>query len=203
MVNRITAVETGLTIGLDLGDRRSQVCVTDSAGEVRQRAELSTSRTALEKYFGPLPPSVVALEVGTHSPWVSRLLSSLGHRVLVANPRRVRLIYQSQSKCDRVDAESLARLARVDPRLLSPIQHRSPQRQMHLAQLRARDALVKTRTSLVNHVRGSVKAVGGRLPKCSTSSFSNKVGAHLPEELAGALKGVLTLIAGLTDEIRQ
>lgn len=203
MKNRITAVETGLTVGLDLGDRRSQVCVTDAVGEVRQRVELSTSRTALEKYFGSLPPSVVVLEVGTHSPWVSRMLSSLGHRVLVANPRRVRLIYQNQSKCDRVDAESLARLARVDPRLLSPIQHRSPQRQMHLAHLRARDALVKTRTSLVNHVRGSVKAVGGRLPKCSASSFSKKAGAHLPEELAAVLKGVLTLIGVLSEEIRQ
>jgi len=175
----------------------------DSAGDIRQRVELTTCRTALERHFGPLPPSVVVLEVGTHSPWVSRLLTSLGHRVLVANPRRVRLIYQSQSKSDRLDAESLARLGRLDPRLLYPIQHRSQQRQLHLAHLRARDALVKARVSLVNHVRGSVKAVGGRLPKCSVRAFSNKVGAHLPEELAPALQGVLTLIDRMTEEIRQ
>ena len=63
----------------------------------------------------------IAIETGTHSPWVSRLLESFGHEVLVANARKVRLVYGGDRKSDKLDAQKLARLARFDPRLLSPI----------------------------------------------------------------------------------
>jgi transposase len=99
------------------------------------------------------------MEVGTHSPWVSRLLTALGHEVVVANPRRVRLIAESDHKHDRADAEQLARLGRLDPQLLSPIQHRGIEAQEDLALLRSRDSLVAARTTLINHVRGVVKSV--------------------------------------------
>jgi transposase len=204
MKKRITRTATGLTIGVDLGDKRSEVCGLDQAGgDVLLRDNVPTSQAGLEKLFGSLPSSLVVLEVGTHSPWVSRLLTSLGHQVLVANARRVRLVYQNPSKSDRIDAESLARLARVDPKLLCPVQHRDENQQAHLAILRSRDALVRVRTQLVNHVRGSAKALGTRLSKCTVEVFPDKVGGQLPEELGVALNGVLQIITGLTKQIRQ
>ena len=122
--------------------------------------------------------------------------------MLVADPRKLRLIYQNDKKSDRVDAESLARLARVDPHLLAPIHRRSAETQRDLAALRARSALVRARTQLVNHLRGAVKAFGGRLPKCSTPSFHTRAVAHLPAELATALEPLLRMLAELTTELR-
>jgi transposase len=142
------------------------------------------------------------LEVGTHSPWLSRLLADLGHEVIVANPRQVRLIAESDRKRDRADAELLARLGRLDPDLLRPIRHRGPQAQQDLALLRARDTLVRARTNLVNHVRGAVKALGGRLPACAAASFHRKAEGHLPQALQEALLPLLATIAELTGRIR-
>lgn len=203
MKKRTTRLSTGLTIGLDLGDRRSEVCGLDKDGKILLRDNVTTTEAGLKRLFGSLQPSLVVLEVGMHSPWVSRLLNSLGHQVLVANARRLRLIYQNPKKSDRVDAESLARLARVDPKLLHPVQHRGESQQLDLAILRSRDALVRARTQLINHVRGSAKAVGTRLTKCSTATFAAKVGAQLPEQLTTALGGVLEIIAALSQQIRQ
>jgi transposase len=156
-----------LTIGLDLGDRFTQLCALDARGQIRDTRRLRTTPAALERHFAGLPRCRIVLEVGTHSPWVSRLLERVGHEVLVANARQLRLIYGSDCKSDRVDAETLARLSRLDPALLKPIRHRGAPAQADLAQLRARDALVRTRTLLINHVRGAVKAWGGRPPASS------------------------------------
>jgi transposase len=142
------------------------------------------------------------MEVGTHSPWVSRLLEETGHEVLVANPRRLKLIYGETDKSDGLDAQHLARVGRMDPKLLSAVQHRGAEAQADLALLRSRDALVRTRAQLVNHVRGSVKSVGARLPKCSTPSFARKAAPHLPERLRPALEPVLAAIVDLSDKIR-
>ncbi|MBA3559266.1 MAG: transposase [Gemmatimonadaceae bacterium] len=132
----------------------------------------------------------IVIEAGTHSPWISRLLADRGHEVIVANARRVRLIYESDSKNDRGDAVELAGLGRLDPALLSPIQHRGEAAQRDLALIRARDALVRRRTLLVNHVRGAVKSVGGRLPSCSTHSFVRQVREAIPEAVQEALAPV-------------
>src|ERR1019366_4538901 len=121
---RRMAAEQRLTVGLDLGDRSSRYCILDEAGEKANEDQLPTTKTGLDSLFGKMPPCRMALEVGTHSPWVSRHLKAMGHEVIVANPRKVKLITQSVKKNDRMDAEQLARLARVDPQLLSPIQHR-------------------------------------------------------------------------------
>ena len=136
---RRMAAQQRLTVGLDLGDRSSRYCVLDEAGAKASEGELPTSKTGLDSMFAKMGSCRIALEVGTHSPWVSRHLASLGHEVIVANPRKVRLITQSVKKNDRMDAEQLARLARVDPRLLSPIRHRGPEAQADLAVIRARD----------------------------------------------------------------
>ena len=114
-----------LTIGLDLGDRFSWYCVLDEAGEVVLEQKVATTPKAMKEVFGAMPRSRMALETGTHSPWVSRLLSELGHEVIVAHARNVRLIGESRKKDDRLDARTLARLVRIDPQLLAPVKHRS------------------------------------------------------------------------------
>ncbi|WP_353072031.1 IS110 family transposase [Tunturiibacter gelidoferens] len=142
-----------LTVGLDLGDRSSFYCVLDEAGEVLMEQRLSTTPNAIKEIFGAMPRSRIALETGTHSPWVSRLLSELGHEAIVAHARSVRLIGESRRKDDRIDARTLARLVRIDPQLLCPVKHRSAEAQADLTVIRAA-ALVRTRTMLVNAARG-------------------------------------------------
>jgi transposase len=192
-----------LTIGLDLGDKHSHLCVLDESGECVEQARLTMTPQALSKRFEGCAPCRVALEVGTHSPWVSRVLEACGHEVLVANARKLRFITRSENKEDRLDAEMLARVARMDPRLLYPIQHRSRQAQQDLALLRSRDALVRSRTSLVTHVRGSVKSFGARLRSCSARSFHKQAPSQIPDELRPALRPILETIGVLTRRIQR
>src|SRR5580658_8526827 len=157
-----------LTIGLDLGDRWSFYCVMDEAGQVILEQKLPTTPEAMKQTFGKIPRSLIALETGTHSPWVSRLLTELGHEAIVAHAQKVQLITRSSRKDDRHDARTLARLARIDPQLLGPVRHRSAQAQIHLSVIRARAELVKARTALINAARGLAKSHGQRLPQCGT-----------------------------------
>jgi len=191
-----------MTVGLDVSDRYSYLCVLDAAGEVVEEGRIPTTPAAIQRRFPSAERMRIVLETGTHSPWISRGLEELGHEVLVANARRLRLIAEHDAKSDRVDAETLARLGRADPRLLAPIRHRAEGTQANLAVVRARDALVRVRTLLVNHVRGAVKSVGGRLPKCSTHSFPRQVGAAIPDELRPALGAILATIEQVSREIR-
>jgi transposase len=145
----------------------------------------------------------VVMEAGTHSPWVSRLLEACGHEVVVANPRKVQLITKNVKKRDAVDAELLARLGRVDVELLSPVKHRCAEAQQDLAVIRSRDAVVRTRSQLIHHVRGAVKAVGGRIGSCSAPGFARRAAEQMPAELKPALGPVLEVVAQLTRQIRQ
>jgi transposase len=190
-----------LTVGMDLGDRSSRYCVLDEQGDVVKEDKVPTTEKGLAEVFGSLPPSRVAIEVGTHSPWVSRLLNKLGHEVIVANARRVRLITASSRKDDRLDAKTLARLARIDPELLSPIQHRSAQAQAHLTVIRARAALVEARTLLINAARGLVKSYGERLARCGSGKVGEQLGARLSPELRGALQPLLAEVQALSERI--
>lgn len=193
-----------MTAGLDLGDRYSHLCLLDTeSGEVIEEGRLRTTPETLQRRFSGCRPMRVAIEAGTHSPWVSRLLEECDHQVLVANPRKTRLIYGSKHKTDKLDAENLARLARLDPKLLYPLEHRGENAQAHLAILRSREVLVGTRTQLINHVRGVVKAFGHRLPKCSAPSFHKKVPEHVPKELLPALGPLLGTIEELSARIRD
>jgi transposase len=148
------------------------------------------------------PPLRVVLEVGTHSPWISRLLRSWGHEVVVANPHRLRLIAQSVRKNDRADAETLARVGRLDVDLLHPVHHRGEQAQMDLGVLQSRAALVGIRTGLVNDVRARVKSAGGRLSACSPEAFPKLALPGIPPALLPALGPLLTVITDLTGQIR-
>ena len=189
------------TIGIDLGDKSSRVCVLGADGKIVEEASVKTSLDALRRAFTGRPPCRVIIETGTHSPWVSRLLSDLGHEVVVANARRVDLITRSQRKTDRGDAEWLARLGRVDPDLLSPIHHRGERAQADRSLIKARDVLVATRTQLINHARGTVKAFGQRLPRCGLVCFAKKAADHIPEPLRPALMPMLELIAAVHRQI--
>lgn len=190
-----------VTTGLDVSDRFSSFCMLGSDGEVETQGRVRTTKEALRSHFEG-PRQRVVLEVGPQSPWISRLLEALGHEVIVANARMVALIHNNPRKRDPVDAENLARLGRADPKLLSPIQHRSQEAQVHLGILRTREAMVRARTALVNHVRGAVKSLGGRIPKCSTNSFSTKAWEHLPDSLRPALESTLDTIGHLSKQIR-
>jgi len=189
-------------IGLDLGDKFSYIAILDQDAEVIEETRLPTRKSAFKRKFSSFPPCRIAMEVGAQSRWVSHLLRELGHEVVVANARKLRAIYDNPRKGDRADAEILARLARLDPNLLSPIHHRSPQAQADLAVIRSRDALVRSRTLLINHVRGIVKSFGDRLPSCSANYFATKVAPSIPEPLQPALIPILDAIASLSQQIR-
>jgi len=192
-----------LTIGLDLGDRSSHYCMLDEAGNVILERSLPTTANGIRQAFSRIPRCRMALETGTHSPWVSRQLSELGHEVIVAHARNVRLIGESSRKDDRIDARTLARLARIDPGLLGPVRHRSAQAQIHLTVIRARAALVSTRTALVNAARGLTKSYGQRLNKCGTEQMTRDRAKGLSPELREALDPLLREIESLNERIAE
>src|SRR5271169_5379643 len=195
--------EQRLTIGMDLGDRWSCYCILDEAGRILLEQKVATTPEALKQTFERIPRSLLALETGTHSPWVSRLLTELGYKVIVAHAQKVQLISKSNRKDDRHDARTLARLARIDPELLGPVRHRSAQAQIHLTVIRARAELVSVRTALVNAARGLAKSYGQRLRKCGTQQVSRELGAGLPAELREVLEPLLKEIESLNERIQE
>jgi len=192
-----------MTVGLDLSDRYTQVCVMDAEGEIVEEGRVRTGPDAIRERFAGRPRMRVALEAGAHSSWVSRLLESHGHEVYVADSRRLPLISSSVSKDDRRDAEMLARLVRSDPQLLSPIRHRPEQVQADRMTLQSRDALVQARTALINRVRGLVKPFGVKIGRTSTRCFATKARERIPEQLGEAVAPLLRMIEDLSAEIRK
>src|SRR5262252_2182817 len=192
-----------VTIGVDLGDRSSRYCMLSGDGAILREGQVPTTKAGMTATFGSLGRARIAIEVGTHSPWVSRLLGNLGHEVIVANPRQVKLITESSRKDDRSDAQTLARLARIDPQLLRPIQHRSEKAQMALMVIRVRAALISARTSLVNTARGLAKALGERLPKCDADQMGVLQGGSLPPSVLGVLEPLLKEVESLTEKIKD
>ena len=192
-----------MTVGMDLGDKTSRYCALDQQGEVMGEGGVATTRKAMTEKFGGLGRTRIAIEVGTHSPWVSRLLTSLGHEVIVANARQVRLISASTRKDDKLDARMLARLARIDPQLLRPIRHRSEKAQEHLLAIRVRATLVDARTGLVNAARGFAKASGERLPAVDADSLDVETLGALPAGLEQRLRPLLEQIESLTVKIKE
>jgi len=195
-------VPGGFTLGLDLGDRSHHVCVLDATGQIVREAALVNTRPALARLLAEFPHATVALEAGTHSPWISRFLTDCGATVLIANPRKLHAISRSERKCDRRDAQMLARLARVDPALLHPIQHGSAQAQHDLLGLKLRDALVRTRVNLINTVRFTLKSLGYPVRNPSSRSFHNTVLADVPAVCLPVVQPLLTVLAQVTAEIK-
>lgn len=192
-----------LTVGVDLGDQWSNYCILGLDGETLMEGQFRTSPQAIGEFFQGLSQSRVVIEVGTHSAWVREVIAGLCHEVLVANARRMEGSKRRRRKNDRIDAVKLARLGRVDPKSLYPIQHRSTEVREDLVLLRAREAMVESRTKLISAVRGLVKTMGGtRLPSSSTEAFSRKVAAEIPQSIRETIQPLLRLIAMLSEEIQ-
>ena len=198
----LSKVEAQEVMGLDLGDRSSRICRMDrKTGAVLEERRLSTTTASVQRYFSALPPQLVALESGTHSLWMTRLVKSLGHEVIVANPSQVRAISASLKKTDERDARFLAHLVRVDPQLLSPVEPRSEESQQAITVVRAREGLVKARTMLVNQVRGVVKSFGYRIGSCSSAAFAHK--ARQEKTLPSSLKETMEPLLRVIDEVSR
>jgi len=189
-------------VGFDVSDRRTHYCVMDLDGGLALEGMVATKEAPLRMQFAGKPRMRVAMEAGTHSGWISRLLAELGHEVIVANPRQLRLITESDSKNDRADARLLARLAHVGPELLSPVQPRSERTQNDLSLVRAREVAVQARTKIINAVRGITKSAGRRLPASASLTFARKAKDLCPEALKPALLPLLRIIEELTREIQ-
>ena len=192
-----------LTVGVDLGDRWSQYCILGLAGETLAEGQLRTTQEDVREFFQALTVARVVIEVGTHSAWVQDVITEWGHEVLVANPRLMEGSKRRKRKSDRIDANKLARLGRVDPQSLYPIRHRSREVRQDLVVLRARDALVSVRTELINTARGLVKSMGTRLPQCSSPSFAEKVKDAIPIEVREALLPLVELVERVNDCISK
>lgn len=192
-----------ITIGIDLGDKNHVVCVLDDTGKTITLCTIENNQESLNNFFDKYKGATVAIEAGTHSPWISRQLTVLGCTVLVGNPRKLRVIWDSNDKSDERDAKMLAQIARFDSELLYPITHRGQQAQLDLETLQARDILVKSRTKMVNHVRSSVKSFGERLPSCSSESFHKQVADTIPQTLHETLTPVLEVIGNISERIKE
>ena len=189
-------------IGLDLGDRSHHVCVLDAAGQIIREGALPNTRPALAKLLADFPRATVAIEAGTHSPWISRYLTDLGANVIVANPRKLHAISRNERKCDQRDAQMLARLARVDPALLHPIQHGSAQAQHDLLGLKLRDALVRTRVNLINAIRFTLKSLGHSVRNPSSESFHKTVLADVPADCLPVVQPLIAVLVQVTEQIK-
>ena len=168
------------TIGIDLGDKVSRYCIVDPSGDVVEEGSFRNQASSVEKHFGG-GPRRIALEAGAQSAWISRELKRLGHEVIVGNPRELKWITSSDTKNDPVDARKLALLARADVRLLAPVEHRTAEQQAELAVIRARDAILRARTLLINSARSIAKGFGWRLPQSITGTFGQRAIDALPE----------------------
>jgi transposase len=197
-----TTAGNGITIGLDVSDRFTEAYAIDADGQWIESWRMPTKPAALRSGLARYPGARVVLEVGCHSPWISRQLQEEDFEAIVANPRRVRLIAESDSKSDRLDAEQLARLGRMDPGLLAPITHRSERAQRDRVLLLARDGVVRARTQLINQVRGFAKSLGSRMPASSSAAFAKRVRDRVGDDLFPGLDSMLRLIEQLTAEIR-
>jgi len=190
-------------IGMDLGDKKNVIVVFDEEGNEVETARITNTSAQVQRFFAKHPGAVVVIEAGTHSPWISRLLTGMGHEVCVGNPRKLRAIWDADDKNDERDARILAMMYRLEPRLLHAIQHRGEQAQADLEMIKARDTLVRTRTSLVNHARGTVKAMGHRLPACSVNAFASRAPAEIPTSLKDALAPIVETVAELNRRIKE
>src|SRR6478609_4738064 len=155
----------------------------DSEGLVVDRKTIPTRSPELDAWGASIEPTVVVLEAGPHSPWMSRLLARHGHDVVVANPAKIPTISRSRSKSDWRDAEQLARLGRFDRKMLHEVRHRNEQTQRHLQVIRSRDAAVRARSQLISYVRAAVKAHGHRIARCSSDAFVKRTTESLPAEM--------------------
>jgi len=190
-------------VGLDLGDRAHSVCVLDAAGAVVVQEKIVNERAALSALAVRWRGALFVCEVGTHSPWISRLFKAAGCRMVVANPRKVRAIFESENKSDVRDAQQLARIARVDVALLHPVEHGSEEAQRDLLAVRLRDNLVRARVQLINAVRFSLKSLGYRVCNPASERFHRSVVDEVPADCVVFVQPLLDVLACISERIAE
>ena len=191
------------TIGLDVGDRVTHVCVLDGQRGVVQRSRCATRREALLSALAPYADARVILEAGSQSPWLAAALRKAGFAVQVADPRRVALISQDPRKTDRRDAEVLARLGSALPELIGSVHHRDERTQADVSVLRARDQVVAMRARVILQIRGLHKALGHRLPSSSAAAFRRRVLDEVAPLLRPAILPLLSVLEQLEVTIAE
>jgi len=196
-------MKNNITIGMDLGDQSHFVVVMDEKGNEIEMKSIRNTENSLRKFFTPYNEATVAIEAGTHSPWISRLLKEIGCTVYVGNPRKLRIIWDSNDKSDQRDARVLAMVCRVEPKLLWPIKHKNRQAQIDLGIIKARDALVRNRNRLISHIRSVTKTHGFRIPKCTTCCFHKRAPEHIPTDLIESFQPLISTIEDLTKRIKD
>jgi len=109
-------------------------------------------------------------------------LEQLGCDVIVSNPRKMRAIYQHERKSDQRDALMLARIARMEPALLYPVEHGSEEAQRDLLRIKLRDSLVRARVGVINTIRSTIKSLGYPCPihRANVSIRSSTWRCHRP-----------------------
>ena len=188
-------------IGIDLGDEYSAMCILNGAGEVVEESKLRTTRDVFVRRFESMEGALEVMETGTHSRWLCALLEGLGHEVIVANARRLRMIFKNENKTDRVDAQMLARVGRFDVKLLWEIRHRGDKVHLDLELVKARRFLVQERTSMIVRLRSVVKSFGYRLPSCGADCFWRKTREDLPQVLEDTLGHFYEVLELLNEKI--
>ncbi|EDM29441.1 transposase IS116/IS110/IS902 [Lentisphaera araneosa HTCC2155] len=206
-MSKITIEVPEITIGIDLGNKKHDICVLNSAGEKIDQTKIENNIVCLEEYFEQYKACSkvrVAMEVGASSLWISTKLKDMGFHVIIANARKLRMIWADTNKCDERDAEKIARVARMDPTLLHGIKHRSISAQQMLSVIRAREHFVVARTKCINCVRGLLKSLGAtNLPSCASNRFGERMFEYLPDELIPTLGELLEECKDLTDRINR
>jgi len=194
-------ITTLAAIGIDLGDKDARYACLNEEGTFTEEGTVAMTPAGLRKHFAKIPRTRIAIEAGAQSRWIAKTLAEFGHEVIVANPRQVQLISANHSKNDSNDAKLLARLARVDASLLSPLEHRGEKEQTTLVSIRARAQLVKTRVALMHSLRGMVKGFGVRLPHATSDQFLQRCKGSVPEALLPHLEGIFTIVQSLSEQI--
>lgn len=188
-------------IGLDIGDRFSRFAVVDAAGVNLKEDRVPSTKAGLERVFKPLKGARLLMEVGTHSPWIQRTLLAIGIDARVCEARSAAEANRFGRKTDVRDARMLAELLRTDSHLVTLVQHRTLEEQRTWAVIQARTALVKTRTMLVNQIRGMSKSWGTRLEGCTSGAFNGKTWFQVPEDLRAALAPLYEQILNVSNAI--
>ena len=194
-------MKDNITIGMDLGDHNHIAVVFDNRGNELEVGKIINTKVGITNYFNRFKSATVAIEAGSHSPWISRLLEQMGCNVYVGNPRKLRFIWDSTDKSDERDARMLGMVCRLEPRLLWPVRHRDQKAHADLVVVKSREMLVKSRTQLINHARGVVKTHGERLPGCSAASFAKRCKDHVPDDLRPGLGPIFKMICQLSEQI--
>lgn len=202
-LDRRTAVENDITIGMDLGNKKHVICALGKNGKVIWRKEVANTPEALKPFFEENKGATVAMETGLCCRWISSLAKACGCDVLVGNARKLAAIWQSKKKNDENDALMIAKLARADRELFHPVHLRDDERHEMVQIIELREVTVSQRTQAINSVRGLCKAQGVFIPKCDAGCFHKVAQDAIPKDAIWKFKPMLKQIKETSDTVKR